>query len=81
MHVCMHDYVDKHGEVKSIMLELRVNTLFVRTKVSHVPVSRVLISSQSYQPLLEVIGHGITSDSNNVRRKVSFGCSIAYQPT
>jgi hypothetical protein len=55
------------------------NAILVRTMVSFVLVTRVLPSSQSLQPLPNIIGLQDYSCSNDIRRKVSFGCSIAYQ--
>ncbi|RHN55162.1 hypothetical protein MtrunA17_Chr1g0210391 [Medicago truncatula] len=62
------------------MLEFKgSNPHLVRTMVSFVPVSRVLLSSQSHQLLPNVIRLQDYSRSNNIRKKVSFECSIAYQ--
>ncbi|KEH38119.1 hypothetical protein MTR_2g461610 [Medicago truncatula] len=52
---------------------------FKRTMVSSVPVSRVLPSSQSHQPLTNTVGLRKYFRSNDVRKKVSSECSIAYQ--
>jgi len=73
MNACMHDYAKehrKHGVVKSLMLESRVNTPLVRTMVPFVPVSRVLHSSQSRRPSF---GHcrltGLTPGPTTFARK------------
>jgi len=51
----------------------------VGTMVSHVPEFRVLPSSQSHWPLPNIIGLRDNTRSNNIRRKVSFECSITCQ--
>jgi len=57
MNACMYDYVEKHGEVKVHDVGVEGNQRhLVRTMVSFVPVSRVLPSSQSLQPLPNIIG-------------------------
>ena len=81
MHVCMIMLQKqwKHGEVKSIMLESRVNMPFGKDYGFNCTCNKVLPSSQSLQPLPNIIGLQDYSWSNKIRRKVSFECSIAYQ--
>ena len=83
MNACMYDYAKehrKHGEVKSIMWESRVNTPFGKdygftctciTGSTKFPISTT--------PFWTLSAYSTDSRSNNVRKKVSFECSIVCQ--
>jgi len=80
----MHDYIKEHrihGEVKSTMLELRVNTPhgrdygFICTCITGS--TKFPKSTTTFEYLS---GDGSTPIPINIHWKVSFGCSIVYQP-
>ena len=80
MDACMHYYAKehgKHGEVKSNMMESRINTPFRKDYGFTSTCNKGSTKVPKVQPPMNFIGGRDNTRSNNVRRKVSFECSIA----
>ena len=77
----MYDYVEDMVRLKSMMLESRVTTPFgkdygfICTCITGSTKFPMFSTTSKY-----LSGDGSTPIPINIRRKVSFGCSIAYQP-